>query len=144
MAPFLPQDTAGQEQFHSLTSTYYRKAGGVMIVYDANRRSTFESVPRWLKDVDENSEGVVKMVVAAKSEGATEVSAQEGAALAAANGCLFVETSSKDNKGVMVAFQKLGARVLESQETAEAAKEEQKDLVNLEQKSSAVKKGGFC
>ena len=140
----MPQDTAGQEQFHALTSTYYRKAGGVMVVYDANKRRSFESVPRWLKDVDENSEGVVKMLVAAKSEGATEVSSQEGAAFAAANGCLFAQTSSKDNKGVMDAFQKLGARVLEAQETAEAAKESQKDLVNLEQKRSAKKKGGCC
>ena len=36
-------DTAGQEQFHSLTATYYRKAGGVMIVYDAHVRSSFDA-----------------------------------------------------------------------------------------------------
>ena len=42
-------DTAGQEQFHSLTSTYYRKAGGVMIMYDCSNRKSFESVPRWLE-----------------------------------------------------------------------------------------------
>ena len=50
-------DTAGQEQFHSLTATYYRKAGGVMIVYDAQNRTSFNSLPRWLQQVDENAEG---------------------------------------------------------------------------------------
>lgn len=136
-------DTAGQEQFHSLTSTYYRKAGGVMVVYDANRRDTFESVGRWLKDVDDNSEGVVKMIIAAKAEGDTEVPSAEGAAFAAEHGCLFMETSSRDNKGVMKAFQKLGARVLETQEAAEAVKEEEKRSITLEQKSGS-KKGKCC
>ena len=42
-------DTAGQEQFQSLTATYYRKAGGVMICYDANSRPSFESLPKWLQ-----------------------------------------------------------------------------------------------
>ena len=66
-----------------------------------------------------------------------------GAALAEANGCLFLETSSKDNKGVMAAFQKLGARVLETQESAEAEKEEEKAKVTLQQKK-APSKGTCC
>ena len=138
-------DTAGQEQFHSLTSTYYRRAGGVMVVYDANRRTTFESVAYWLKDVDGNSEGlgVVKMLVAAKAEGDTEVPSAEGAALAAEHGCLFMETSSRDNRGVMKAFQRLGARVLETQEAAEAVREEEKRSITLAQKGGA-KKGKCC
>ena len=35
---------AGQEQFHSLTATYYRKAGGVM-TYTTRRRVSFEGLP---------------------------------------------------------------------------------------------------
>lgn len=42
-------DTAGQEQYQSLTATYYRKAGGVMIVYDSNSRASFESLDKWLQ-----------------------------------------------------------------------------------------------
>ena len=63
-------DTAGQEQFHSLTATYYRKAGGVMIVYDSQKRATFEGLNKWINQVEEHAEGV-EMIVAAKcGEGA--------------------------------------------------------------------------
>ena len=85
---------------------------------------------------------VATMVVAAKSEGATEVSAEEGAALAEDNGCLFAETSSRDNRGVVEAFRRLGARALECQESAAAAREEERAAVSLAQKKSANK--GCC
>lgn len=61
-------DTAGQEQFQSLAASYYRKAGGVIIVYDAQNRTSFESLPTWLLQVHENApEGIVTMIIAAKS-----------------------------------------------------------------------------
>jgi len=116
-------DTAGQEQFHSLTATYYRKAGGVMIVYDAHSRASFEHLPRWLQQVEDNAEGLVKMVVAAKVEGMVAVSNEEGAAFARENGCLFASTSSKIGDGVIPAFKTLSSHVLAQQETTEEARE---------------------
>jgi small GTP-binding protein len=43
-------DTAGQERFRVVTSTYYRGAVGALIVYDITRRATFENVGRWLEE----------------------------------------------------------------------------------------------
>jgi len=97
-------DTAGQEQFHSLTATYYRKAGGVMVVYDAQKRQSFESLPKWLQQVDDNAEGITKMIVAAKQESGAEVSEQEGRTFAAEHDCLFFTTSSMLGSGVLPAF----------------------------------------
>lgn len=34
-------DTAGQERFRTLTSSYYRGAQGIILVYDVTRRDTF-------------------------------------------------------------------------------------------------------
>ncbi len=137
-------DTAGQEQFHSLTATYYRKAGGVMVVYDAQKRSSFESLPRWLEDVDANADGVVKMVVATKVEGEVEVSDEEGEAFASSNGCLFATTSSKVGHGVIPAFKKLSSHVLAAQQQQDDVKE----AVWLQAASGAGaggrKKGGCC
>ncbi|PKI59170.1 hypothetical protein CRG98_020435, partial [Punica granatum] len=45
-------DTAGQERFRAVTSAYYRGAVGALIVYDISRRSTFDSVRRWLHELD--------------------------------------------------------------------------------------------
>ncbi|KAF2610822.1 hypothetical protein F2Q70_00008222 [Brassica cretica] len=44
-------DTAGQERFRAVTSAYYRGAVGALVVYDISRRSTFESVARWLDEL---------------------------------------------------------------------------------------------
>ncbi|KAH0640676.1 hypothetical protein KY285_037262 [Solanum tuberosum] len=45
-------DTAGQERFRAVTSAYYRGAFGALLVYDISRRSTFESVTRWLDELN--------------------------------------------------------------------------------------------
>ena len=44
-------DTAGQERFRTLTSSYYRGAQGVILVYDVTRKETFENLEQWLKEV---------------------------------------------------------------------------------------------
>lgn len=45
-------DTAGEEKYHAVTACHYRKAMGAIIVYDVTNRASFESVERWLKDVN--------------------------------------------------------------------------------------------
>ena len=89
-----------------------------MIVYDAQNPKSFESLPKWLKQVEENAEGIVRMIVAAKSaeSGGDEVSVEKGQTFARENGCLFAATSSKLGEGVVPAFKALAARVLEQQE----------------------------
>ncbi|KAL7554347.1 hypothetical protein ACHAWF_017786 [Thalassiosira exigua] len=56
-------DTAGQERFRTLTSSYYRGAQGVVMVYDVTRRDSFDNLEHWLKEVKlyspNNGEGVV-------------------------------------------------------------------------------------
>lgn len=42
-------DTAGQEEFDSLTKGYYRGAGAVVLVFSTVDRDSFERIPRWLE-----------------------------------------------------------------------------------------------
>ena len=138
-------DTAGQEQFHSLTATYYRKAGGVMIVYDSTSRVSFEGLPKWLRQVNDNAEDVVKMIVATKMDegGTPAVTLEEGAEFASANGCLFASTSSKLGDGVIRAFSDLATHVLANQESKESEKETL--WLNAPRPGAATpKKGGCC
>lgn len=44
-------DTAGQERFRAVTSAYYRGAVGALVVYDITRRSSFDSLKRWLEEL---------------------------------------------------------------------------------------------
>ncbi|CBY37260.1 unnamed protein product [Oikopleura dioica] len=44
-------DTAGQEEFHSVTRAYYRGAHGAVIVYSASDPESFANVEDWKKRV---------------------------------------------------------------------------------------------
>ncbi|CAN1251392.1 Ras-related protein RABA5d [Linum perenne] len=62
-------DTAGQERFRAVTSAYYRGAVGALIVYDISRRTTFESVGRWLDELTTHSDTTVaRMLVGNKCD----------------------------------------------------------------------------
>ncbi|KAK9899484.1 ras-domain-containing protein [Cystobasidium minutum MCA 4210] len=103
-------DTAGQERFRTLTSSYYRGAQGVILMYDISNRETFDALNTWFTELDTfASQGVVKYVVANKTdkESARVVSKQEGQNFALSKGALFKEVSAKRNEGVQEVFDKL-------------------------------------
>ena len=45
-------DTAGQDRFRTITSTYYKGAHGIIIVYDVTDRESFESLKFWMQEID--------------------------------------------------------------------------------------------
>ena len=47
------RDTAGQERFHTITTSYYRGAMGIMLVYDITNQKTFDNISKWLANIDE-------------------------------------------------------------------------------------------
>ncbi|XP_070611318.1 EF-hand calcium-binding domain-containing protein 4B isoform X2 [Erythrolamprus reginae] len=48
-------DTAGQERYRSITKQFFRKADGVVVMYDVTAYDTFVSVKQWLVSVEEYS-----------------------------------------------------------------------------------------
>ena len=48
-------DTAGQETFRSITRAYYRGACCALLVFDVTRRDTFEHLHRWMRDIQDNA-----------------------------------------------------------------------------------------
>lgn len=59
-------DTAGQERFRTITQSYYRSAHGAIVAYDITRRSTFESVPRWIREVEQFGAASVVIIIIGK------------------------------------------------------------------------------
>ena len=45
-------DTAGQERFRTITSSYYRGAHGIIVVFDVTDQESFNNVKQWLHEID--------------------------------------------------------------------------------------------
>ena len=57
-------DTAGQERFRTISSTYYRGAHGIIVVYDITNLDSFNNVKRWLEEINKYArENVNKLLV---------------------------------------------------------------------------------
>ncbi|GAB2267195.1 Ras- protein RABA5e [Dionaea muscipula] len=101
-------DTAGQERFRAVTSAYYRGAVGALLVYDISRRTTFDSVSRWLDELNSHCDTTVaRMLVGNKCDlgNIRAVSVEEGRNLAVEQGMFFMETSALDSTNVNKAFE---------------------------------------
>jgi len=44
-------DTAGQERFRSISASYFRKADGVILVYDVTCPASFINVRDWMERI---------------------------------------------------------------------------------------------
>lgn len=106
-------DTAGQERFRTITATYYRGTQGVMVVYDVSNLDTFGNVRRWLQEIEQNCDDVVRILVGNKCDAPDKkVSTEEGQALASQMDIPFFETSAKDNLNIETVFDEITKLVL--------------------------------
>ncbi|KAG5416202.1 hypothetical protein IGI04_003769, partial [Brassica rapa subsp. trilocularis] len=100
-------DTAGQERFRTITSSYYRGAHGIIIVYDCTEMESFNNVKQWLSEIDRYAnDSVCKLLIGNKNDMVESkvVSTETGKALADELGIPFLETSAKDSINVEQAF----------------------------------------
>jgi Ras-related protein Rab-8A len=44
-------DTAGQERFRTITTSYFRGAQGIVLVYDVTDRNSFVSIRNWVEQI---------------------------------------------------------------------------------------------
>ena len=111
-------DTAGQERFRTLTSSYYRGAHGVVLVYDVTRTDSFENLAQWLKEVQMyspgNGESVVKLLVGNKCDLERQVPVERADDWARSQGMLFLEASAKTRLGIRQVFMEVVKKMLEN------------------------------
>jgi small GTP-binding protein len=85
----------------------HRSADAAMIVYDVNKDSTFHEIDSWMKNLSDNNENIVKMIVGNKIDLDRNVSEEQGKKKAKVYGACYTETSAKDNMGIDEAFENL-------------------------------------
>ena len=102
-------DTAGQENFRSVTRAYYKASAVAMVVYDITSEESFQNIQSWIKDCKDLAPKTVQLILIGNKSDLEEnrvITKERGEELARENRMLFFETSALNGNGVEEAFQK--------------------------------------
>ncbi|XP_066580267.1 EF-hand calcium-binding domain-containing protein 4B [Amia ocellicauda] len=117
-------DTAGQERYRSITKQFFRKADGVIVMYDITSEQTFTSVRHWLTSVHEGAgDDIPIMLLGNKTdkESEREVQMKVGEKLAKDSQLIFSECSAFSGHNVTELMLHL-AKILKEQEDKDKEK----------------------
>ena len=116
------RDTLGQERFHTFNPNYFRGINGVILVYDVTKRQSFDSITRWLHEIDNNCQGVVhRVLVGNKNEGpeGKVVPLEDAEQFASQMDMRLFETSAKDDVNVEEMFMAITELMLQSKKNCQ-------------------------
>jgi small GTP-binding protein len=102
-------DTAGQEQYRSLSPVYFRDADAALIVFDLSNRNSFHNLAEWValfRHVRPISS--IVLIVGNKCDRQDRViEPDEGKEWAKNHSASYIETSAKTGEGVKILFDRL-------------------------------------
>ena len=128
-------DTAGQENFRSITRAYYKNSVCALVVYDITNKESFNNVSNWIQDCRNQSPKTIFMVLVGNKcdlNDKREVSYEDGNDLAESNNMLFFETSAKNGDNIEEIFMN---------SAQEIAKKIEDGYYDLESDSCGIKQG---
>ena len=108
-------DSAGQENYRSITRSYYRNTICALLMYDIANRKSFNDLKSWLKEAKTHGNTNTHYVLLANKcdiEDKRVISTQEGIRFAHNNNLAFYEVSAKENINVTKAFEEACEKIL--------------------------------
>ncbi|XP_047201409.1 ras-related protein Rab-15-like [Girardinichthys multiradiatus] len=111
-------DTAGQERYQTITKQYYRRAQGIVFVYDITNMPSFQHIAKWACDVDEYVPDDVQTILVgnkADEEFSRQVTKDQGKKLAETYGMEFFEASASTSNNISESFIRVTELVLQAQ-----------------------------
>ena len=109
-------DTAGQERFKTITSSYYKGAHGVMLIFDITSKDSFDEMESWLEEVNKHTdENLVRLLIGNKSDldDNREVSYEDAKDFASLYKMNYIETSAKNSSNVEKSFVEMAKMIRE-------------------------------
>lgn len=103
-------DTAGQERFRTITTSYYRSADAILLVFDLADERTFQNLDAWLEDVRLYASRSVEICLIGNKVDLQEermIDFKDAKAYADKHNFQYFETSAKSKVNVEKAFTKL-------------------------------------
>ncbi|ESN99134.1 hypothetical protein HELRODRAFT_66762, partial [Helobdella robusta] len=101
-------DTAGQERFRSIAKSYFRRADGVLLLYDVTYEKSFLNVRDWIEIIKDGTQKYIPVMIVGNKCDLREdrrikdvcLKYEDGHNLASNVDCLFVETSAKSGSNI--------------------------------------------
>ena len=100
-------DTAGQERYKSITSAYYKGAKGALIVYDITNKFSFDSVDKWVQDLNSYGDKTITLLLVGNKsdlEEKRQILKENGEEKAKCFNLGFIETSACSGDNIDQAF----------------------------------------
>ena len=108
-------DTSGQERYHSLASSFIKKADGIILMYDITNRESFDKISKWWEDILNNKDKDFPVILVGNKsdlENERKVQREEGENIAKEFNFIFYEVSNKDGTNVKESSRELISMVL--------------------------------
>jgi len=97
-------DTAGGEKFRTLTSSYFRNADVVLLVFDLTNQESADDIENSHKEANYYAPSAIKVLVGNKADLPRVITREAAVALAKKEDLVYYETSAKTGDGVEKMF----------------------------------------
>ena len=142
-------DTAGQERFRTITSSYYRGAHAIIVVFDLTDSESFSNVEKmWLKEIERFvSNSHIVILVGTKCDAPSNkkcIDREYIDKFAKLHKMKYVETSSKTGIGVNEVFNQVCINLLNEPYMSTLSPRVQKSQLITPCRTTELPKGKCC
>ena len=109
-------DTAGQEKYKSMVSSYYRGANVALIVFDITSHASFDALPIWIENFYKNGPEQKNIILIGNKkdlEESRQVTQEEAQTFSEMNNMMYFETSAKEGDNIDYVFNYAAEKLLE-------------------------------
>lgn len=115
-------DTAGQDRYRTIVSSYYRGCHGIFIIFDLTSQTSFDNIESWYDEISNNLKDINQseiILVGNKCDlEKNRVISHEMAKTKADKFSMhYIETSAKTNENIFDAFYKLSKNAITNHPT---------------------------
>ncbi|KAL4494128.1 hypothetical protein ABPG72_016084 [Tetrahymena utriculariae] len=141
-------DTAGQENFRSISKKYFQKADAVVIMFDITNNESFNNLGYWSKELNENCKdiNIPKILVGHKSDlnSKRTVLEEEIDDFVSSQNMEYIEASAKENTNVIMTFAKIGQKLIDIYEDGELNFQKNNREMLITQEKKKIQSGAHC
>ena len=116
-------DTAGQDRFRTITSSYYKGADGIIMVYDVSDPKSFEDIDKfWVPEAENYADRNISVILMGnKSDCERTVPKQKAKDYATSKGYDFEEVSAKTSDKVFDTIRNFGKKVADKKNSSSSS-----------------------